>query len=115
MLLEGFRDWNVEGYRVHDAQALELHPDAVHAGTRKGHVELDVLAGSARRISGGYRMVVRHVREVGARGQHVAPGTEVRLHALSGTHPEHHRGILPRDDMGRRERELDTCVLGRLR
>jgi len=47
MLLESFLDWNVEGNRVHDAQALELHPDAVHAGTRKCHIELDVLPGTA--------------------------------------------------------------------
>jgi hypothetical protein len=46
VLLESFLDWNVEGNRVHDAQALELHPDAVHAGTRKCHVELDVLLGT---------------------------------------------------------------------
>ena len=47
MLLESFLDWNVEGNRVHDTQTLELHPDAVHAGTRKCHVELDVLPGTA--------------------------------------------------------------------
>src|SRR5215471_30757 len=47
LLLETFLDWNVEGNRVYDAQALELHPDAVHAGTRKCHVELDVLHGTA--------------------------------------------------------------------
>ena len=46
-LLESFLDWNVEGNRVHDAQALELHPDAVYAGTWKCHVELDVLPGTA--------------------------------------------------------------------
>ena len=46
VLLASFLDWNVEGNRVHDAQALELHPDAVHAGTRKCHVELDVLLGT---------------------------------------------------------------------
>ena len=37
MLPESFLHWNVEGNRVHDAQALELHPDAVHASTRKCH------------------------------------------------------------------------------
>ena len=46
VLVESFLDWNVEGNRVHDAQALELHPNAVHAGTRKCHVELDVLLGT---------------------------------------------------------------------
>src|SRR5438132_36800 len=57
-------------------------------------------------------MVVRHVHEVSARGQHVAPGTEVRLDASFGAHPKHHRDILPRDDAGGRERQVSALGCG---
>ena len=42
VLLERLLDWNVEGNRVHDAQALELHPNAICARSRKGQVKLDL-------------------------------------------------------------------------
>jgi hypothetical protein len=47
VLLGDIVDRNVECDRVHSAQALELHPNAIHARARKGHGELDVLLGTA--------------------------------------------------------------------
>ena len=72
-------DRDVEMRGVHDAMALELHPDPVHARPREDEIELHL-----RTAVGDERMRVDHVDQVVAGRQHVAPGAEILLEAIAG-------------------------------
>jgi hypothetical protein len=59
---------NVEMDCVHNAAALELHPDAICAHTRESEIELNL-----RRAIGDERMRMHHIDQIVAYGEHVAP------------------------------------------
>ena len=64
---------------VHDSITLELHPDAVHSGAVEGQIELHL-----RRPVCDERMLVNHVDQVVAGGQHMSPRAKIFFKAVAG-------------------------------
>ena len=106
-------DRNIERHRVHDSRSLKLHPHTVDAGARKRHAEPQLLLRVAVGVRGGDGMAVNHVDQVRTGGQHVAPGTQIRLESFGRCEREDEGGPFP-GDRARRHRQLDMRIKGLL-
>src|SRR4029453_18110695 len=79
---------NVEMDCVHNAAALELHPDAICAHTRECEIELNL-----RRAIGDERMRMHHIDQIVAYGEHVAPGSQILFQPVARRNFKTHRCV----------------------
>jgi hypothetical protein len=64
-------------HRVHGIVALKLYPNAVRARSREYGLEFDL-----RSTVGEKRVLVHHVEEIDADGEHVRPHAKVSLQRM---------------------------------
>src|SRR5215468_12092168 len=83
--LPQFFDLHIEVCGIDYTFSLELHPDAVAVCAGEDHIELNL-----RAAVGDEWMLVHHIDQVIACGEHVSPGAEIFLQAVTGFHTEQH-------------------------
>src|SRR5689334_16298457 len=93
--------------RVHNAVALKLDPDAIHARTRKNEIELHF-----RLSIRNERVRVDHVDQVVAGRQHMTPGAEILFEAIAWVDGEPHSSGRTGERLIRADRKCDLQVLG---